>query len=154
MVILGADLNRSSRDGKPSLTVAAKFGSDAALKSMHVLIKAGATGADLNTPNSNTGATPLIEAVTAGRIGSVKLLLAAGADLAKAAHRGITPLGAAAKTGNLEMVQLLTELVDKDQTGTVEKGPLMWDGSLLCIMRQRAGWAWGCSSIPSLYGCG
>ncbi len=53
--------------------------------------------------------TPLIEAVRAGEVNTVKELIDGGADVNEAGEQGWTPLNWAAGKGNLELVTLLVE---------------------------------------------
>lgn len=70
--------------------------------------------------------TPLIEAVRAGEVNTVKELLDAGADVNEPGEQGWTPLNWAAGTGNLELVTLLVEKgADVFKVGRDQRTPQM-----------------------------
>ena len=72
-----------------------------------ILEKAGKAGADAVDPASKYGETALMLAAEKGMSAKVKLLLAAGANVAALDKRGRTALHAAAHAGSSECVALL-----------------------------------------------
>ena len=70
--------------------------------------------------------TPLIEAVRAGEVNTVKELLDGGADVNEPGEQGWTPLNWAAGKGNLELVTLLVEKgADVFKVGRDQRTPQM-----------------------------
>ena len=70
--------------------------------------------------------TPLIEAVRAGEVNTVKDLLDGGADVNQPGEQGWTPLNWAAGKGNLELVTLLVEQgADVFKVGRDQRTPQM-----------------------------
>ena len=74
-----------------------------------ILEKAGKAGADAVDPASKWGETALMLACDKGAAGKVKLLLAAGANVAAVDKRGRTALHAAACAGSADCVKLLLD---------------------------------------------
>lgn len=68
-----------------------------------------ASGADLETEDPSTGATPLIIASYRGDVAVIEPLLAAGADINGTDRGGITPLMGAAQFGHAALIPILLE---------------------------------------------
>ena len=74
----------------------------------------------------NLANTPLIEAVRAGEVNTVKELIDGGADVNEAGEQGWTPLNWAAGKGNLELVTLLVDKgADVFKVGRDQRTPQM-----------------------------
>jgi ankyrin repeat protein len=110
-----ADLE--DRHGFTALDWAARTGKTA---SIHELVRAGANlnGWD-HGPN---GWTPLLHAVHKGQLGSVRALIAAGADPNVRGENGLTPLMLAAAQGEPEIVE---ELLTAGANPRL-RGPVRW----------------------------
>jgi ankyrin repeat protein len=72
-------------------------------------------GADLNVPNSKTGETPLMIALSSEEVGTdiVRLLIKKGADINAKDKYGRTPLMAAIESNNLKKVETLLSMSQK-----------------------------------------
>jgi len=105
-VLLGADLDARTSDGRTALHRASVMGHAEVVR---LLIEAGA---DINAADDN-GRTPLHRAVQQGHTEILRLLLelglAAGADISAADNHGWTPLHMAAWAAHAEAVRLLLE---------------------------------------------
>jgi ankyrin repeat protein len=104
----GADVNARDREGAGPLDWAAWTGS---LDAVAILL---AHGANLNAPNTQTGATALNEAAYRGHTEIVRYLLAFHPDLAVPDRRGFTALDNSARQGNQDSAVLL---LDAESTG-------------------------------------
>jgi uncharacterized protein len=68
-----------------------------------------ASGADIETEDPGTGATPLVIAAYRGNVAVIEMLLSAGADVQRANRGGITPLMSAAQSGHAALIPILLE---------------------------------------------
>src|ERR671918_2084642 len=68
-----------------------------------------ASGADIETEDPGTGATPLIIASYRGDVAVIETLFSAGADVNSTDRGGITPLMGAAQFGHAALISILLE---------------------------------------------
>jgi ankyrin repeat protein len=101
LLLHGADVNRRSHNGSFPIHTAAWGGHTEIVKSLLD------QGADVNCRVSETGETPLFYAASFGRTKTVELLLERGAQAGITDSRGVTPLAAALKADQAEVVTLL-----------------------------------------------
>lgn len=95
-------------------------------ESVEALIEAGADP-DRRDEGPN-GWTPLLHAVHKDQTGAVRTLIAAGADVNRAAPNGLTPLMLAASQGEAEIVELL---LDAGADPCAESGGMMGEMTVL-----------------------
>jgi ankyrin repeat protein len=99
-----------------------------------------ASGAAIDQPNPQTGATPLNEAAGAGNADVVALLLARGADTSKLDNTGATPLENAARARRASVVTLL---LDHDpgpagrQSSLLDQAVLKGDTAMVRMLAER-----------------
>ncbi len=86
------------------LVAAVQFGHEKVVK---LLLAAPGIGIDMQ---KDDGATPLFIAAQGSCLGIVEQLVRRGADINLALHTGETPLGTAARRGNLEVVRFLLQV--------------------------------------------
>jgi hypothetical protein len=80
----------------------------------------------MSNPYDNLKNTPLIEAVRAGELNTVREVLASGADINEQGEQGWTPLNWAAGKGELHLVKLLVENgADVFKVGRDQRTPYM-----------------------------
>lgn len=90
-------------------------------------------GADVNTPDPNSGETPLMAAIFAGSLDSAVLLVSKGADVNATDKSGRTPLWFAATQSNSGFITLLTQHGAKiNAQGPAGQTPLI-QASLFCF---------------------
>ena len=73
-----------------------------------------ASGADLESPETDSGATPLHVAAGWGRVDVVRFLLAQGANPKSKNKQGLTPEQVAAASQQQDVVKLLSTTVEQD----------------------------------------
>lgn len=74
---------------------------------LKALLAGGVAPDEKNAPPMESGKTIVFEAVDSGDPAMVRALADAGADVKKANEYGVPPLAEAARTGNIEMCQIL-----------------------------------------------
>ena len=108
----GADVDAAQASGLTALMIAARTGDARVLRLLLT------QGADVDAATRETRSTALMWAVAESHPGSVRALLAAGADPRASTAAGFTPLLFATRNGDVEMARLLLEAgVDVDHTG-------------------------------------
>eukprot|EP00953_Heterococcus_sp_UTEX-ZZ885_P039196 20104-Heterococcus_DN1.PRE.1 len=101
----GADVNHSSASGNtPLMTVAASKSQDTSI--LHFLLQQDGIKVDHLNFNDNTA---LMEAVDAGTVAAVKLLLEHSADVSIINKQGFSPVFAAVAGGHLSVLKLLMQ---------------------------------------------
>jgi len=95
-------INARAHDGFTALHLAAFFGGPGVVR---ILLDAGADPSI--TSDNPMQVLPLNSAVAGGHAGSVRALLAAGADVNAVQQQGVTPLMGAAASGRREIVEVL-----------------------------------------------
>lgn len=100
----GIDLSVKSPGNRTALWVATERRQLDVLKA---LIAAGVAPNEKNAPPVEGGKSIVFEAVDSGDAGFVRTLVEAGADAKTANEYGVPPLAEAARTGNLEMCEVL-----------------------------------------------
>ncbi|MCB9947918.1 MAG: ankyrin repeat domain-containing protein [Rhodospirillaceae bacterium] len=119
----GADVTRRAGDegDTPLVLAAANAGTRAPLAVAELLVR----GAEIETPNDG-GVTPLIAAVLAANLDTVRLLLDEGAAPDRQSDEGHTPLGLACLAGNPALVEaLLLAGADPDRRSAGGVAPLL-----------------------------
>jgi ankyrin repeat protein len=74
---------------------------------LKALLAGGVAPNEKNAPPMESGKTIVFEAVDSGDAALVRILVEAGADAKRANEYGVPPLAEAARTGNLEMCEIL-----------------------------------------------
>jgi len=95
LIANGADVKLNSIIGTPLHLAAGGIGGVEDEKSVEIVEKLLAKGADVNAKSPRQGRTPLHEAVDAGRYKTARLLIAAGANVNATDYEGNTPLSEA-----------------------------------------------------------
>jgi len=100
----GIDPSVSNNMKRTALWIAVERKQPEVLKA---LLAGGVAPNEKNAPPMEAGKTIVFEAVDSGDPALVRVLAEAGADVKKANEYGVPPLAEAARTGNLEMCQIL-----------------------------------------------
>ncbi|HKY17335.1 MAG TPA: ankyrin repeat domain-containing protein [Rhizomicrobium sp.] len=111
LLAAGADIQHADNRGMTALAMAYQ---SMDLAAMETLLKAKADANVLwlpKEPKTKPGTTLLMQAVQDGRLKSVQLLVAHGADINRADQGGTTPLQAATKRGEADIIAALQAAV-------------------------------------------
>jgi ankyrin repeat protein len=100
----GIDPSVKNASGRTALWIATERRQ---LEVLKALLTGGVAPNDQNAPVAEYGKTVVFEAVDTGDAAFVRALVEAGADAKKANDYEVPPLAEAARTGNLEMCQIL-----------------------------------------------
>ncbi len=100
----GIDPSVKNASGRTALWIAVERRQ---LEVLKALLTGGVAPNDQNAPVAEYGKTVVFEAVDTGDAAFVRALVEAGADAKKANDYEVPPLAEAARTGNLEMCQIL-----------------------------------------------
>ena len=106
----GADPNKANENGVTPLIYASLQGN------IQVVMALLQSGADPNKAKTDNGITPLYVACWRDNRPAVMALLEYGADLNKAVNSGETPIEAATRAGNLELVDILRDYERRNKT--------------------------------------
>ena len=100
----GIDPSSVNRSKRTALWVATETRQ---LEVLKALLAAGVAPNEKNAPPAEAGKTIVFQAVDTGEASYVRALVEAGADAKLANEYGVTPLSEAARTGQLEMCEIL-----------------------------------------------
>jgi ankyrin repeat protein len=95
------------------------------LEVVKALLAGGVAPNEKNAPPMESGKTIVFEAVDSGDPAMVRALAEAGADVKKVNEYGVPPLAEAARTGNLEMCEVLLK-ADADPNAAPGGFPLLY----------------------------